>query len=73
MLAKAGIVKSWEAQPRFSFELNGVKICTYVADFRVEYKDGTVEIEDVKGYLTDIYKLKKKLMKAFHGIDVKEL
>lgn len=73
VLVRGGVVRNWQAQPRFHFQYGGVKICSYVADFRVEYTDGTVDIEDVKGYKTDVYKLKKKMMKAFYGIEIKEL
>jgi hypothetical protein len=66
-------VRKWEAQPRFPIVHEGIKICTYVGDFKVEYPDGRVEIEDTKGMLTPIYKLKKKLVKAFYGIEIKEL
>jgi hypothetical protein len=33
---------------------------------------GARVIEDVKGMKTDVYTLKNKLMRAVHGIDVKE-
>lgn len=72
-LQRVGVVKKWEPQPKFKFELNGQKICTYVADFKVEYPDGHIEIEDVKGFKTAIYRVKKKMLKAFYGIDIKEL
>lgn len=44
----------------------------YCCDFLVLYPDGHYEIEDVKGYLTDEYKLKKKLM-AEIGLKIKEV
>lgn len=57
-----------ELQPRFELipaftDRNGKKHrkIEYVADFRVFYADGREEVEDVKGHLTDIYKLKKKM------------
>ncbi|HZG00410.1 MAG TPA: DUF1064 domain-containing protein [Chitinophagales bacterium] len=47
-------------------------ICTYIADF--VYKcDGKTVVEDSKGYRTKEYKLKKKLMLAIHGIEIKEV
>ena len=73
LLVRSGYVRSWEAQPRFPIEHQGQKICTYVGDFKVEYPDGHVEIEDVKGMKTPVYKLKRKLVKAFYGIEIKEL
>jgi len=73
ILLRAGKIKGWEAQPSFYFEHDGIKICRYNADFKVENLDGTVDIEDVKGVKTAVYRIKKKMLKAFYGIDVKEL
>ena len=56
-------------QPRFLIEVNGQKVCTYVGDFSYMEKGRTV-VEDVKGVETDVFKLKRKLMRAVHGIDV---
>ena len=42
-----------------AFELHaGIK---YVCDFVEHYPDGRVEVVDVKGSLTDVFRLKKKL------------
>lgn len=74
MMQKAGIIKDLIVQPMFSFELNGVKICRYIADF--SYRDsatGGLIVCDVKGVLTREYVIKKKMMQAFHGIKVHEV
>ena len=45
----------------------------YVADFvYVDCFDGAEIVEDVKGYKTREYLRKKKLMKAQHGITIRE-
>lgn len=44
----------------------------YVADFAY-YKDGKYVVEDAKGYRTEAYKIKKKLMLWRHGIRVVEV
>lgn len=47
--------------------------CSYVADF--VYFDltlGREVVEDAKGYRTDTYKLKKKMMLWVHGIQITE-
>lgn len=49
------------------------RACTYVADFRVTFGDGRVEVIDVKGMKTDVYKIKRKLMLKVHGIQIKEV
>lgn len=45
----------------------------YLADF--VYQDcatGERVVEDVKGYRTDVYKIKRRLMNHLYGIDIKE-
>jgi hypothetical protein len=72
ILQKDGTVGPIECQPRFRLEVNGVHIADYVADFR--YRDlqtGEVIVEDVKGYETPEFKLKKRLMLACHGVEVR--
>lgn len=44
----------------------------YVADF-VYTKDGEEIVIDVKGVRTEGYKLKKKMMLAFRGIEIREV
>ena len=73
MLLKAKQIKRWSVQPEFLIEINGVRIAKYRGDFKVEYPDGRVEIEDVKGFRTPVYRLKAKMMKAVYGIDIKEI
>lgn len=54
-----------------SFKLNGKthRAIKYVSDFRY-VKDGVVIVEDVKGFLTDVYKLKKKLFLFKYGSEL---
>ena len=71
LLEKAGQIFDLELQPKFPIEINGVKICTYKADFRYKTEHGEV-VEDVKGYKTAIYNLKKKLVKAVYDVNIFE-
>ena len=48
----------------------GVK---YICDFQVFWSDGTVTFEDVKGYRTDLYKAKKRLVEATYPIIITEI
>ena len=53
-------------QPEFPVAIDGKHICTYKADFA--YFVSTCRIvEDVKGMLTPVYRLKKKLVEASHS------
>lgn len=45
--------------------------CSYIADFVYTEKENLV-VEDVKGFKTADYKIKRKLMLAVHGIRIKE-
>lgn len=52
------------------------KACTYSADFVYEKWDGyawQTVVEDTKGFRTEAYKIKKKLLLYMHGIKVTEV
>ena len=72
-----GMIHDLECQPRYRLEVNGVKICDYAGDFRyTDAQTGAVVVEDVKGgdaTKTPVYRLKRRLMLACHGIEVKEI
>ena len=76
LLERIGEIVELECQPRYPLTLNGVKLATYVADFRYRVvASGEIVVEDVKSKptITDVYRLKKKLMLALHGIALKEV
>lgn len=50
--------------PKCGRKLEVFRAISYVADFKVTYKDGHVEIQDVKGIETEAFKLKRKLFEA---------
>ena len=65
-MQERGEITALELQPRFivqeGFSYNGKKerAISYVSDFKYE-KDFDTYVVDVKGYKTDVYKLKRKL------------
>ena len=73
-MERGGLVRDLERQVSYDIIVNGEKICRYIADFR--YKtvddDGSTKevVEDAKGFETADFKIKKKLMKAVHQIDL---
>lgn len=71
LLERAGQISGLERQVRYRMEVRGVPVTTYVADFRYEREGGYV-VEDAKGFATDVYKLKKKLMRAVFDIEIQE-
>jgi len=70
----AGEIGNLKLQPVYPCIVNGVKICDYYADFEyTTYADAMKHTEDVKGYKTDVYKLKKKLVEAIYKIKIEEV
>lgn len=64
-LERTGNITRLEMQPEFRIAIGGKHICAYRADFA--YFSSTCRIvEDVKGMLTPVYRLKKKLVEAAH-------
>ena len=64
-----------QRQPVFQIVVNGVHICDYRADFAFMRRPSSqIIVEDVKSKATKtaVYQLKKKLMLACHGIEVRE-
>lgn len=71
---QAGVIRDLQIHPRLTLKIGGVKICDYLPDFvYVECETGRKVTEDVKGVLTAVYRLKKKLVKALLGIDITEV
>lgn len=61
----------FELQPSFKFKGKTIRSINYIADFTY-VKDGKLIIVDTKGYRTEVYKLKKKMMQ-FKGYDIEEI
>ena len=71
LMEKSGAISNLSMQPRFDLIVNGEKCGFYKADFKY-IENGKEVIEDVKGVLTPVYRLKKKLVKAIYNIDIFE-
>lgn len=74
LLQHAKEISGLAIHPRYDLTVNGMKIGTYSGDFQY-FENGKLILEDVKSPATRtaLYRLKKKLMKACHGIDVIEV
>ena len=73
-MEKAGYITDLQRQISYEIVINDQKICKYIADFKYNKVDdyGNLEevVEDAKGVETAEFKLKKKLMKAVHGVEI---
>lgn len=63
---KAGEIQSWEPQVKISLDVNGHHITNYWVDFRVIHNDGSIELVEVKGFVTEMFRLKRILFEATH-------
>lgn len=52
----------FEVQPPFKRNGRAIRAINYIADFVITLPDGKKQVVDVKGFRTDVYKLKKKLL-----------
>ena len=80
LLEKAGKIKELELQKEFelqpSYKLNNktIRKITYRADFTYKTtEDNKLHVIDVKGYRTDVYRLKKKLFEYRYKIEIEEI
>lgn len=74
LLQRQGLIRNLERQITYRLVVNGLLICKYIADFRyICMATEEVVTVDAKGVKTPVYKLKKKLMRAIYGIEIKEM
>ena len=72
-LQSDGLITGLELQPKFKILINNQKVCDYIADFRYRgiTPDGRhmdkVYVEDVKGVVTAMYVLKRKMLLAAYA------
>ena len=71
---RAGLIKNLRLQVPYQIIAKSKygRAIKYIADF-VYIEDGQTVVEDVKGFKTDVYKLKKRLMAEVYGVEVKEI
>ena len=70
---KAGGICDIERQVRYRLNVGGVHVADYYADFvYTEVATGKRVVEDTKGYRTEVYKIKRALVKACYGITILE-
>lgn len=74
---KAGLIHDLKLQVPFQLieplVINGKRhrAIIYYADFTYYDPENNYIVEDVKGMITDIFKIKYRLMKLIHNIDIK--
>ena len=67
---KAGDIKDWERQVKISLDIKArgeqklYHICNYYVDFLIHHNNKSKELIEVKGFETDVWRLKRKLLEA---------
>jgi hypothetical protein len=69
----AGDISNLKIHTRWKLAVQGILIATYEDDFNYLDNQGRLVVEDTKGFRTEPFKIKSKLMKVCHNIDVIEV
>ncbi len=76
---RRGVIADLKRQVEFPLDVKNMLVCTYVADFvyRMPGRDTPGDwifkdtvVEDFKGMVTDIFRLKAKLFRAVYGFPI---
>lgn len=62
---KAKDILSWSRQIPVDIVINGIKICRYYVDFLINHHDGSKELVEIKGFETDLWRIKRRLLEAW--------
>lgn len=75
MMERAGLISNLREQVEFELlpKQDGERAVNYIADFTYFDKDNRLHVEDVKGFKTPVYLLKRKMMLFFHHIKIEEV
>ena len=58
---RAADILRWERQVRLDLKIDGRHICNYYIDFVITHNDGSKEYIEIKGFKTEVWRLKWKM------------
>ena len=79
ILLKSGEITDLKLQPKYPLVFtprkgaDPVNVGSYIADFWYRKRNKEAVVEDVKGMLTPVYRLKKKMVEAIYSIKIVEV
>lgn len=74
LMLRANEIEDLRVHPRYPLKIGAAHICDYVADFSyIDRRTGDVVTEDVKGFKTPVYRLKRKIFQAVTGREITEV
>ena len=66
VLQAQGKISHLEHQPVYDCVIDGKRICKYIADFRYFISGDCRVVEDVKGFTTPVFNMKRRLVEALN-------
>lgn len=66
LLKRSGEIREFKTQRRIDLIVNNVRIGAHDVDFEVVNNDGSIEWHEVKGFATEVWRIKYKLTKALY-------
>lgn len=69
---KAKDIKSWDRQVKLDLKIDGQHITNYYIDFIIHHNDGSREFTEVKGFETELWRMKWKILEATFDKEFKE-
>lgn len=66
IMLKGGAIQGFEHEKRYALTVNGKTIGHHKPDFTVINHDGSVEVHEVKGFMTEDWKLRKALFEVLY-------
>jgi hypothetical protein len=75
LMEKANLISDLRSQVCFELvpKQDGERAVKYIADMVYKDRLGNICVEDAKGFKTQVYIIKRKLMKFRHGISIIEV
>lgn len=70
---RARDIKSWVRQIPIELRVNGMLICKYITDFMITHNNGDQELVEIKGFRTDVFNIKWKLLEAIWSVERPEI
>lgn len=71
LLETAGDIRNLRFHPRWALEVSGVHITSYEADAEWDnVRSGEHVVADLKGAVTAVFRMKRRLMRACYGIEI---
>ncbi len=63
---QAGIIKDYRCQVKYELRVNGFLVANHYPDFQIEHNDGTISVDETKGFATALWEIKHRLFEVLY-------